>query len=184
MDVETSSGEHGVRMHVNHPSEDEWRERHGNDWPLQADRQRRPDNITLMARHSGSYSGDDGREALGYHAMLSADGDAYFKKKLYHGDGGYNTDKFEAEENAVDDVKDEWIGVKSMTYNIEHNRVKLELWVDDRQEENNNWEKAAEYIPTRATLKSMETATAAETRGLYHRRGPAARNVQACRFRV
>jgi hypothetical protein len=38
----------------------------------------------------------------------------YFKKKLYHRDGGYNTDKFGAEENAVDDVKDEWIGVKSV----------------------------------------------------------------------
>jgi hypothetical protein len=27
------------------------RDRHGNDWLLQADRQRRPDNITLIARH-------------------------------------------------------------------------------------------------------------------------------------
>jgi hypothetical protein len=26
MDVETGSGEHGVRMHVNHPREDEWRD--------------------------------------------------------------------------------------------------------------------------------------------------------------
>jgi hypothetical protein len=138
-------------------------ERHGNDWLLEADRQRRPDNITLIARHSGSYSGDDGCEALGYHGMLSADGDPYFKKKLYHRDGGYNTDKFGAEENAVDDVKDEWIGVKSVTYNVENDGVKLELWVDDRDEEN-NWEKVAEYIPTRATLKSMETATATETR--------------------
>ena len=95
--------------------------------------------------------------------MLSADGDAYFKKKLYYGDGGYNTDKFGAEASAVDDVKDEWIGLKSVTYNVEDNSVKLELWVDDRHEENNR-EKMAEYIPTRATLKSMETATAAETR--------------------
>lgn len=71
--------------------------------------------ITLTARHSGSYSGDDGCEALRYHGMLSADGDAYFKKKLYHGDGEYNTDKFGAEGSAVDDVKDEWIGVKSVT---------------------------------------------------------------------
>jgi hypothetical protein len=28
MDVESGSEEHGVRMHVNHPEEDEWRERH------------------------------------------------------------------------------------------------------------------------------------------------------------
>jgi hypothetical protein len=164
MDVETGSEEHRVRMHLNHPEEDEWRERHGNDWLLQADRQRRPDNITLIAKHGGSYSGDDGCEALRYHGMLSADGDAYFKKKLYYGDGGYNTDKFGAEASAVDDVKDEWIGgVKSVTYNVEDNSVKLELWVDDRHEENNR-EKVAEYIPTRATLKSMETATGAETR--------------------
>ena len=32
--------------------------------------------ITLIARHSGSYSGDDRCEALRYHGMLSADGDA------------------------------------------------------------------------------------------------------------
>ena len=32
--------------------------------------------ITLIARYSGSYSGDDGCEALHYHGMLSADGDA------------------------------------------------------------------------------------------------------------
>jgi hypothetical protein len=101
--------------------------------------------ITLIARHSGSYSGDDGCEALRYHGMLSADGDAYFRKKLYHGDGGYNTDKFGAEGSAIDDVKDEWIGVKSVTYNVEDNGVKLELWVGDRDEEN-NWEKVAEYI--------------------------------------
>jgi hypothetical protein len=93
--------------------------------------------ITLIARHGGSYSGDDGCEALRYHGMLSADGEAYFKKKLYHGDGGYNTDKFGAQASALDDVKDEWIGVKSVTYNVEDNGVKLELWVDDRDEENN-----------------------------------------------
>jgi hypothetical protein len=137
-------------------------ERHGNDWPLQADR-RKDHIITLIARHGGSYSRDDGCEALRYHGMLSADGDAYFKKKLYYADGGYNTDKFGAEGNAVDDVKHEWIGVKSVTYNVEDNGVKLELWVDDRDEEN-NWEKVAEYIPTRATLKSMEMATATEMR--------------------
>jgi hypothetical protein len=61
-------------------------------------------------------------------------------------------------------VNDEWIGVKSVTYNVEDNGVKLGLWVDDRDEEN-NWEKVAEYnIPTRATLKSMEMATATEMR--------------------
>lgn len=108
MDVETGSEEHGVTMHVNHLEEDEWRERHGNDWLLQADRQRRPDNNTdSKARQGGSYSGDDGREALRYHGMLSADSDAYFKKKLYHGNGGYNTDKFGAEGSAIDDVNDE-----------------------------------------------------------------------------
>jgi hypothetical protein len=114
------------------------RETHGNDWLLQADRQRRPDNITLIAKHGGSYSGDDGCEALRYHGMLSADDDAYFKKKLYYGDGGYNTYKFGAEASAVDDLIDEWIGgVKSVTYNVKDNSVKLELWVDDRHEENN-----------------------------------------------
>jgi hypothetical protein len=80
--------------------------------------------------------------------MLSADSDAYFKRKPYHGDGGYNTDEFGAEGSAVDDVNDESFGVKSVTYNVEDNGVKLELWVDDRDEEK-NWEKVAEYITYR-----------------------------------
>ncbi len=60
-------------------------------------------------------------------------------------------------------MKYEWIGVMSVTYNVEDNGVKAELWVDDCDEEN-NWEKVEEYIPTRATLKSIEMATATEMR--------------------
>ena len=64
-------------------------------------------------------------------------------------------------------MNDEWIGVKSETYNVEDNGVKLELWVDDREEEN-NWEKVADYnIPTRAsraqrsglTIQSLSSRT-------------------------
>ena len=74
-------------MHVNHPEEDEWRENMEMTGYFKLIDSEDQIIITLIARHGGSYSGDDGCEALGYHGMLSADGDAYFKKKLYHGDG-------------------------------------------------------------------------------------------------
>ncbi|HKG70254.1 MAG TPA: hypothetical protein VKA87_00085, partial [Nitrososphaeraceae archaeon] len=73
----------------------------------------------------------------------SADGDAYFKKKLFH-HGGYS-DRTAVEENVVDDLDDRWVGIKLVAYDLDDDEVKLELWVDDGDEEN-NWKKATEYV--------------------------------------
>ncbi len=75
--------------------------------------------------------------------MLSADGDAFFKKKLFH-HGGY-TDRTAVEENVVEDLHDRWIGLKLVVYDLNEDEVKLELWVDDGNEEN-NWRKVTEYV--------------------------------------
>ena len=73
----------------------------------------------------------------------SMDGDAYFKKKLHHEDGGYS-DKVAEEENAVDDLEDEWIGLKFVVYNTGDDEVKLELYADEGDEEN-DWKLLTEY---------------------------------------
>jgi hypothetical protein len=65
--------------------------------------------------------------------MLSADGDDFFKKKLFHHGGGH-TDRTAVEENVVDDLEDRWIGLKMVVYDLDEDsdEVKLELgWMTE-----------------------------------------------------
>jgi hypothetical protein len=101
------------------------------------------DQFTLIARQGPTYNDDGGCGAYGYYGMLSAEGDAFFKKKLFH-HGGY-TDRTAVEENVVDDLNDRWVGIKLVVYDLDGDDVKLELWVDDGDEEN-NWKKATEHV--------------------------------------
>lgn len=140
MDVTTGSEEHGVRMHVNGPDDEEWKDVEITGYFKLLDSS---DQITMIARHGESYHDEGGCEALGYYGMVSADGDAFFKKKLYHSDGGYS-DRVAEEEDAIDDLEDEWVGVKFMAYNIGDDEVKLELWADEGNKDN-DWEKIAGY---------------------------------------
>jgi hypothetical protein len=76
--------------------------------------------------------------------MLDANGDAYFKKKLFH-HGGY-TDRTAMERNVVAALNDRWVGIKLVVYDLDGgDNVKLELWVDDGDEQN-NWKKVTEYV--------------------------------------
>jgi hypothetical protein len=140
MDAETGTHEHGVRLHADSP-EGEWKnvEVTGYFKLLDGD-----DQFTLIARQGPSYNDDGGCGAYGYYGMLTADGDAYFKKKLFHHGGGY-TDRTAVEEGVVDDLKDRWVGIKFLVYDLDDDEVKLELWVDDGDEKN-NWKKVTEYV--------------------------------------
>jgi hypothetical protein len=139
LDAETGTQKHGVRIHADSP-DDEWKNvemtgyfklNEGND------------QFTLVARQGPTYNDDGGCGAYGYYGMLSAEGDAFFKKKLFH-HGGY-TDRTAVEENVVDDLGDRWVGIKLAAYDLGDDEVKLELWVDDGDEEN-NWKKVTEYV--------------------------------------
>ena len=141
LDAETGTQRHGVRIHADSP-DDEWKNvemtgyfrlQEGND------------QFTLVARQGPTYNDDGGCGAYGYYGMLSAIGDAYFKKKLFH-HGGY-TDRTAVEENVVDDLEDRWVGIKLVVYDLDDDDedVKLELWVDDGDEEN-NWKKVTEHV--------------------------------------
>src|ERR687895_871720 len=139
LDAETGTEEHGVRIHADSPV-DEWKNvemtgyfrlEEGND------------QFTLVARQGPSYNYNGGCVADGYYGMLSATGDAYFKKKLFH-HGGY-TDRNEVRQGVVGDLNDRWVGIKMIAYNLDGGDVKLELWVDDG-DETNNWQKATEYL--------------------------------------
>jgi hypothetical protein len=140
LDAETGTEEHGVRIHADSP-DDKWKNvemtgyfklEEGND------------QFTLIARQGPSYNDDGGCGAYGYYGMLSAEGEAYFKKKLFHHGGGYS-DRTAVEENVVDNLDNRWVGIKMVVYDLAGDDVKLELWVDDGNQQN-KWKKATEYV--------------------------------------
>jgi hypothetical protein len=139
LDAETGTEKHGVRLHADSP-DGEWKNvemtgyfklHEGND------------QFTLIARQGPTYNEGGGCGAYGYYGMLSANGDAYFKKKLFH-HGGY-TDRTAVRQGVVGDLNDRWVGIKMIAYNLDGGDVKLELWVDDG-DETNDWQKATEYV--------------------------------------
>lgn len=140
MNAETGTEKHGVRIHVDSPK-GKWKNVEMSGYFKLLDGQ---DEFTMIARHGPSYHGNGGCDAYGYYGMLSAQGDAYFKKKTYHHGGGY-TDRTAVAEKVVNKLQDRWIGIKFMVYDVGDGHVKLELWVDDG-DETNNWKKVTEYI--------------------------------------
>ncbi|MDQ3727299.1 MAG: hypothetical protein M3307_03580 [Thermoproteota archaeon] len=139
LDAETGTQKHGVRIHADSP-DDDWKNVEMTGYFKLEEGE---DQFTLVARQGPTYNDDGGCGAYGYYGMLSADGDAFFKKKLFH-HGGY-TDRTAVEENVVEDLHDRWIGLKLVVYDLNEDEVKLELWVDDGNEEN-NWRKVTEYV--------------------------------------
>ncbi len=140
MDAETGTERHGVRIHVDSPK-GIWKNVEMSGYFKLIDGK---DEFTMIARHGPSYHENEGCDAYGYYGMLSAEGDAFFKKKTYHHGGGY-TGRTAVAENVVSGLQDRWIGIKFMVYDAGNGQVKLELWIDDG-DETNNWRKVTEYI--------------------------------------
>jgi len=141
MDAETGTERHGVRIHVDSPK-GQWKNVEMSGYFKMVNGE---DEFTMIARHGPSYHDNGGCDAYGYYGMLSAEGDAFFKKKTYHHGGGY-TDRTAVAENVVNELQDRWIGIKFIVYDVSgEDDVKLELWVDNG-DETNNWKKVTEYI--------------------------------------
>jgi hypothetical protein len=140
LDAETGTEEHGVRIHADSPN-GQWKnvEMTGYFKLEEGD-----DQFTLIARQGPTYNDDGGCGAYGYYGMVSAEGDAFFKKKLFHHGGGYS-DRTAVKENVLGNIDGRWIGVKLIVYDLAGGDVKLELWVDNG-DELNQWKKATEYI--------------------------------------
>jgi hypothetical protein len=101
------------------------------------------DQFTMIARHGPSYHDEGGCLAQGYYGMTAIDGDVFFKKKLYHFNGGY-TQRL-AQVSALDNLDNRWVGIKFIVYDLPNDNVKLELWIDDG-DMTNNWVKVTELI--------------------------------------
>ena len=139
VNAESGTQEHGIRMHVDSPS-GKWKNEEitGYFRVLNGD-----DQVTMIARHGPSYHDNGGCDAYGYYGMTAVDGNVFFKKKLYHFDGGYT--KRLAQIQALDSILDKWIGMKFVVYDLPNGDVKLELWIDEG-DMTNNWKKEAELV--------------------------------------
>lgn len=91
------------------------------------------------AVRTGKHTDRDPCEGTAYYGALTFDGRASFQKEVVHIEGGY-TDK-RPSSLTVEPLKDRWIGIKMIAYNVDEG-VKLELWVDD--DADNHWTKIAE----------------------------------------
>jgi hypothetical protein len=139
LDAETGSEEHGVRIHADSP-DGHWKNVEMTGYfKLEEGK----DQFTLIARQGPTYNDDGGCGAYGYYGMVSAEGDAFFKKKLFH-HGGYS-DRTAVKENVLGDLGERWVGIKLVAYDLDGNDVKLELWIDDGNEQN-QWKKVTEYV--------------------------------------
>ena len=131
--------EHGIRMHVDSPT-GTWKntEMTGYFYAVEGS-----DQFTMIARHGPSYHDNGGCQAYGYYGMTAIDGNVFFKKKLYHFNDGYT--KRLAQVSALDNLSDEWIGMKFVVYDLPNGDVKLELWIDEG-DMTNNWNKVTELV--------------------------------------
>jgi hypothetical protein len=139
VDARSGTQEHGIRMHVDSPS-GTWKntEMTGYFRVIEGN-----DQITMIARHGPSYHDDGGCLAYGYYGMTAVDGEVYFKKKLWHYDDGYTRRLAQIE--ALDNILNDWIGMKFVVYDLPNGDVKLELWIDEG-DMTNNWKKVTELV--------------------------------------
>src|SRR5215208_4558160 len=139
VDARSGTQEHGIRMHVDSPT-GKWKNTEITGYFRVLDGN---DQITMIARHGPSYHDDGGCLAYGYYGMTAVDGHVFFKKKLWHFDGGYT--KRLAQIDALDNILNDWIGMKFVVYDLENGDVKLELWID-QGDMTNNWRKVTELV--------------------------------------
>jgi hypothetical protein len=88
---------------------------------------------------SGQHTDRNPCDGTAYYGALSFAGQAWFQKELVHIEGGYTAKRHGS--ISVEPLQDRWVGIKMIAYNVNQG-VKLELWVDDRAD--NNWIKIAE----------------------------------------
>src|SRR5215203_5502051 len=139
VDARSGTQEHGIRMHVDSPT-GKWKNTEITGYFRVLDGN---DQITMIARHGPSYHDDGGCLAYGYYGMTAVDGHVFFKKKLWHFDGG-DTKRL-AQIDALDNILNDWIGMKFVVYDLENGDVKLELWID-QGDMTNNWRKVTELV--------------------------------------
>lgn len=80
-------------------------------------------------------------EGTAYTGTIDIDGNVRWKKEIWH-TGGYTDAR--AVDKATDSIVGRWIGWKIVIYNTNNTAVKLESYLDDKN--NNQWRKVADLV--------------------------------------
>lgn len=136
---ETNSSNTGLRMYVIAP--DEWQNVEMTGY-VRLESHTFAEEFAWAVR-SGHHTESDPCDGTAYYGALAFDGSrAWFQKEIFHADGGYTNKRYsDSSSLPVEPLKDRWVGIKMIAYNT-NNGVKLELWEDDKAD--NNWVKIAE----------------------------------------
>ena len=95
-----------------------------------------------FAVRTGQHTVQDPCDGTAYYGALSFGGKTWFQKEVVHAEGGY-TGKRHSSLSVEPLTDNRLVGIKMIAYNVDAG-VKLELWVDDRADD--NWKKMAETI--------------------------------------
>lgn len=103
------------------------------------------DYFSWFAR-GGLHNLSDPCKGSAYKNKVKYDGTSiYLVKELWHGgeDTGYS-DRQNNVNNAIKPLNNRWIGIKMIMYNIDNDRVKTELYLDNNND--NDWKKITEAV--------------------------------------
>jgi hypothetical protein len=103
------------------------------------------DDLVFISR-SGRHSSEVPCEGTAYNAGVHTDGSVGWKKEIWH-TGGYTEER--ARQKIAESYLNKWIGLKAAVYNVMTNNetgVKLEMYIDDSDNGNNNWTKVSDII--------------------------------------
>lgn len=144
---ETGTPNTGLRMYVISP--DGWRDVEMTGYVKL--KSHTFDEEFAWAVRSGQHTDRNPCDGTAYYGALSFAGKAWFQKEVVHIEGGYTAKRHSSA--SVEPLQDRWVGIKMVAYNVESG-VKLELWVDDKAD--NNWAKVAETVDTGAWSSKVE----------------------------
>jgi hypothetical protein len=134
---ETDSANTGLRMYVISP--DGWRDVEMTGYVRL--KSHTFDEEFAWAVRSGQHTDRNPCDWTAYYSALPFAGQTWFQKEVIHIDRGYTPKRHSS--ISVKPLQDRLVGIKMIAYNVDHG-VKLELWVDDRAD--NNWVKIAETV--------------------------------------
>ena len=135
----------GVRLVVNSPPNKLWLNTEMTGYYKLHDSIYYPQEFTHVTRSGSPHTSIC--YGYSYYSSITYDGDvAGVQKSLYHAGDISSYSKTFIKSGITIPLNDRWFGMKTMTYNVNSTAVKLEIWIDDQ--DNNNWHKVFEQIDT------------------------------------
>ncbi|MFY3741742.1 MAG: hypothetical protein HMLIMOIP_002202 [Candidatus Nitrosomirales archaeon] len=150
------SSNEGIRMVVKSPSNDLWLNTEMTGYYKLTNSMFYPQEFIHLIRSGSPHASTC--EGASYYAGITYDGDvAKIQKSLYFGGDKQGYSQTLYIRGVTTPLTDRWIGMKTVTYNINSNTaVQIEIWIDDFND--NNWRKVFEKIDNGWTVPGDPSA--------------------------